>query len=88
MRQLFALLSLILLLVSCKNKEGGILPEMEVEPELLSADVMMLPPLQMWDMKSYLTFVTPGMEQSLLFFNKETKKRLGGGKLEMGRTTL
>lgn len=72
---------LFFILVSCKNEERKeIMAEMEVIPELVSDELVMSPPLQLKDMDSHLLFVTPGMEQSLLFFSKNTHKISAWGK--------
>ena len=84
MKRLIFIFSLMFLLVSCKKTSYEVLPEVEVEPVLFSDNLIMTPPLQMKDLKSHLVFVTPGMEQSLVFFDKKRQKTQAWGKIGNG----
>lgn len=84
MRRFVFFVILMLVLASCGNNSYKILPEVEVAPVLFSDSLMISSPLQMKDLKSHLVFVTPGMEQSLLFLDKKTQKTQSWGKIGNG----
>lgn len=82
-------LCLLQLFHSCKHEPKSIIllsevEEMEVVPKLISDELVMHPPLQLNDFGSHLMFVTPGMEHSLLFYEKASRKCTAWGKVGNG----
>lgn len=84
MKRFFYFAVWLFVLTSCRNSSCKLLPEVEIDPVLVNDSLVMLPPLQIEDLKSHIVFVTPGMEQSLLFLNKTTQKTHPWGRMGSG----
>lgn len=74
-----------LMLLSCSGKPSADgIQTVRVTPELLSDRLEIHPPLQMIDMDSHLMFITPGMEHSVLFWNKKNQQTSIWGQMGNG----